>query len=277
LNNPYLPIKAQIMEVVQETTSDLDIKTFKLKLPEDSDLKFMPGQFLEVSIPGVGEAPFGFASSPLEKGCIELCIKKIGALTQAVHELMPGDSVYLRGPFGNTFPVEEMEGSDLIYITGGLGLAPLRPLIDYVFDSRNRGKYGDIRMLFAARSSADFIFRYDYEKWERAMGRSIVLTIDRAEENWKGRVGFPHTMTCEMGIACRNTYALLCGPPMMIKAVSASLVELGLPKTRIITTLENRMTCGIGKCGKCNVGHQYVCVDGPVFRMSQLSEMPDEY
>jgi NAD(P)H-flavin reductase len=277
LNNPYLPIKAQITEVAQETASDLDIKTFKLKLPEGAALDFMPGQFLEVSLPGVGEAPFGFASSPLVKSHIDLCIKKMGTLTQAVHELVPGNSIYLRGPFGNTFPVEEMEGSNIVYITGGLGLAPLRPLIDYVFDDTKRGKYGEVRMLCAARSSADFIFRYDYEKWERKMGRKIVLTIDRPECDWNGCVGFPHTMVKDLGIDSGSTYALLCGPPLMIKAVSASLVELGLPKERIITTLENRMSCGVGKCGKCNVGHMYVCVDGPVFRMSQLSKMPDEY
>ncbi len=275
--NPYLPVKAQISEVIQETASDVDIKTFRLKLEDNAVISFMPGQFLELSVPGAGEAPFGFASSPLVLDYIELCIKKMGVLTQAVHELEAGSFVYLRGPFGNAFPLEEMEGNNLVYITGGLGIAPLRPLIDYIFHASNRERYGDISMLFAARSPADFIFRYDYESWECQMGKKIMQTIDCPEEGWKGRVGFPHTMVGDLGIDCNNTYALLCGPPLMIKAVSASLSKLGLPEGKIITTLENRMTCGIGKCGKCNVGHMYVCTDGPVFRMSQLSKMPGEY
>lgn len=277
MNNPYLPLKAEILEITQETSTDLDIKTFKLKLLDGKDLKFAPGQFLELSIPGVGEAPFGFASSPLIEDYIELCIKKMGGVTQAIHDKKVGSFVYLRGPFGNTFPISEMEGKSLLYVAGGLGLAPLRPLITYVYDARNREKFKNIKMLFTARSSGDFIFKRDLEAWAREKDTELVLAIDRPEENWKGKVGFPNKLVDEMDIDFENTYAVLCGPPIMIKVTSARLVELGIPKERIITTLENRMTCGVGKCGKCNVGHKYVCIDGPVFRMSQLSEMPAEY
>lgn len=277
MNNPYLPAKALILDVVQETSSDQDVKSFKVKPEGGGPIRFLPGQFLEVSIPGAGEAPFGFASSPLIDDHLELCVKKIGGVTQALHNLEPGSYIYLRGPFGNSFPIEEMKGSDLLFVAGGLGLAPLRPLISCILDDNNRGKFGTVRMLLTARSSGDFIFRRDFAEWEKCKDTEIVLAIDRMEENWKGKVGFPNKLVEEMDIDCKNTYAVLCGPPIMIKVTSARLMELGIPKEKTITTLENRMTCGVGKCGKCNVGRRYVCVDGPVFRMSELSEMPPEY
>jgi NAD(P)H-flavin reductase len=277
LNNPYIPVKAEILDIVEETSSDQDIKSFKVKLLNDAAMTFSPGQFLELSIPGAGEAPFGFASSPLVNDHLELCIKKIGGVTQALHNLAIGSVIYLRGPFGNTFPIAGMEGGNLLFVAGGLGLAPLRPLILYILAPENRGKFGKIQMLFTARSSGDFIFKRDFESWRKEKDTEIVLAIDRMEEGWKEKVGFPNKLVEEMGIDCANTCAVLCGPPIMIKVTSSSLVELGIPKDKIITTLENRMTCGVGKCGKCNVGHRYVCVDGPVFRMSELSGMPGEY
>jgi sulfhydrogenase subunit gamma (sulfur reductase) len=275
--NPYMPQKCEIVNIVQETSSDLDIKTFKIKFKDGSKLDFMPGQFVELSIPGMGEAPFGFASSPLEKEFIELTIKRMGSVTQAIHNLKVGSTVYLRGPFGNTFPVEEMEGSNILYIAGGLGIAPLRPLISYVFDETNRDKYGKVQMLLAARGTKDFIYTRDFEGWKSEKDTEVVLTIDRPEENWQGKVGFPHNIVAEMDIDYSSTYAVICGPPIMIKFVSSKLLELGFPKDKILTTLEMRMTCGVGKCGKCNIGHQYVCIDGPVFKMSELAEMPEEY
>jgi sulfhydrogenase subunit gamma (sulfur reductase) len=277
VSNPYLPQRAEIVEIIQETTSDLDIKTFKLRLLEGSPIDFMPGQFLELSIPGVGEAPFGFASSPLDKEYIELSIKRVGLVTEAVHSLKIGSVVWLRGPFGNTFPLREMEGSKILVIAGGLGLAPLRPLVLYILSHQNRDKYGDIQMLLAARTTSDFIYRREYENWKKAKDTSVILTIDNPEPGWTEKVGFPHVIVDEMDIDTDNTYAVLCGPPIMIKFVSTKLVELGIPKDKILTTLEMRMTCGVGKCGKCNIGHQYVCVDGPVFNMEQLSNMPQEY
>lgn len=277
MNNPYLPRKAQILDIIQETSTDLDIKTYKLKLSDGAGMDFMPGQFLELSLPGIGEAPFGFASSPLEKDYLELSIKRVGMLTEALHSMKAGTVVWLRGPFGNTFPVEKMEGSNILYIAGGLGLAPLRPLILYVFDQGNRHKYGTVQMLLAARSPGDFIYRREFPEWGKERDTQITLTIDRPEEGWNGKVGFPHNLVAEMDVDYANTYSVLCGPPIMIKFVSAKLAELGMPKDKILTTLEMRMTCGVGKCGKCNIGHQYVCVDGPVFTMEELSKMPGEY
>ncbi|MCL1993893.1 MAG: FAD/NAD(P)-binding protein [Spirochaetes bacterium] len=275
--NPYLPLKAEILEVIQETSSDLDIKTYVLKFAKGKKIDFMPGQFVEFSIPGIGEAPFGFASNPLRNDTIELTIKRTGKLTNAIHALKPGDSAFIRGPFGNTFPVDLFQGNDIFYIAGGLGLAPLRPLITYVFEEVNRSKYGKIQMLLAARSSADFIFFREYEQWRKIKDTELTLTIDKPEPGWNERVGFPHNLVAEMSFDFNKTYAVLCGPPIMIKFVSQKLIEMGMPLDRIYTTLEMRMTCGVGNCGKCNIGHKYVCVDGPVFSLQELEKMPTEY
>ena len=275
---PYLPTKAEIVSIVQETTSaDLDVKTYRLKFVNGAVMDFMPGQFVGLSIPGVGEAPFGFASNPLEKDYIELSIKRTGSLTDVIHKLSVGDFCWIRGPYGNTFPIEKIEGSNILYIAGGLGLAPLRPLITWVFDESNRSRFGSIQMLLAARTSRDFIYYHEYAEWRKMKDTEIILTIDNPEEDWKEKVGFPHNLVAEMKFDIPKTYAVLCGPPIMIKFVSQTLIEMGFPKDRIITTLEMRMTCGIGKCGKCNIGHKYVCIDGPVFSLAELDEMPAEY
>lgn len=272
----YKPRKAEVLNVIQETGTDIDIKTYKLKFTDGKPMDFMPGQFVEFSVPGIGEAPFGFASSPLENETIDLTIKRTGIVTDKIHNIAVGDLVFIRGPLGNIFPIEKYEGSNIFFAAGGLGLAPLRPLITYMLADKNRKKYKGINMLFAARSSKDFVFKYDFENW-KMKDSNIVLTIDREEENWDERVGFPHTMVGDMNIDTKNTYAVLCGPPIMIKFMAEELLKLGLPKEKIYTTLEMRMSCGVGKCGKCNIGHLYVCVDGPVFNLEQLSEMPSEY
>lgn len=276
--NPYLPMKARILKILQETFSDeLDVKTFRLQFEDGQKMEFLPGQFVEFSVPGIGECPFGFASSPLEKDYFEITIKRTGKVTDMIHALQEGDFVWIRGPFGNTFPLEKLEGSDLLFIAGGLGLAPLRPFITYALDDSKRDKYGKIGMLLAARTSKDHIFAYDYENWRAKKETTVSLTIDNPEENWDGLVGFPHNLVKDMELDFTNMHAILCGPPIMIKAVQAALMEMGMPIDRLYTTLEMRMTCGVGKCGKCNIGKQYVCIDGPVFCMAELAEMPDEY
>jgi NAD(P)H-flavin reductase len=276
--NPYMPSKARIEKIIQETASpELDVKTYRLKLADGSSMEFMPGQFVEFSVPGVGESPFGFSSSPLERGYFEITIKRAGRVTDAIHSLREGDCVWIRGPFGNTFPVEKMKGRDLLFIAGGLGLAPLRPFILYILDGANRGGYGKIDMLLAARTARDHCFAYDYEEWRAGGDTNVRLAIDNPEPDWKELVGFPHNLVRDLPLDLSGMYALLCGPPVMIKAVQKSLTEMGLPLDRLYTTLEMRMTCGVGKCGKCNIGRRYVCVDGPVFSMAELAEMPQEY
>jgi len=275
--NPYLPVKAEIKEIIQETKSDLDVKTYKLEFLNGFTMDFMPGQFVELGIPGIGEAPFGFAGDPLVKDSIEISIKRTGSLTEVIHRKKVGDCFWIRGPFGNTFPIEKIEGHDLLFVAGGIGLAPLRPLILYAFNDLNRNRFGKIKMLLAARSSSDFIYDYEYPKWREKKETEIVQTIDNPEPDWKEKVGFPHNLVAEMKFDLDKTMAVLCGPPIMIKFVSQKLMEMGLPKDRIYTTLEMRMTCGVGKCGKCNIGHKYVCVDGPVFSLAEIDEMPGEY
>ena len=273
MNNPYVPTRAEILSVRQETHSDLDIKTYRLGLSMD----FLPGQFAEVSVPGVGEAPFGFASDPFEKSFMELTIKRTGMLTDAIHALGAGDHLWIRGPFGNTFPLDQLRGRDILFIAGGLGLAPLRPLIRYVFHPSKRNDFGKIHMLLAARGSTDLIYRDEYASWSKEPDTKIALTIDRPEPNWTGLAGFPHNLVSEIPFDRENTTAVLCGPPIMIKSTARALQEMGVSPAHILTTLEMRMTCGVGKCGKCNIGHNYVCVDGPVFSLAELAEMPDEY
>jgi len=280
--NPYLPIRAKILSVTQETggtdgngNTDLDIKTYRLQFDSGHRMSFQPGQFVELSIPGIGEAPFGFASNPFENETFELTIKRTGVLTEAIHALKDNDHLWVRGPFGNTFPIDSLRGRDILFIAGGLGLAPLRPLISYIFDKSQRADFGAVNLLIAARSSADFIFQTDYDKWQ--LDANLTLTIDRDEPGWTGLVGFPHNLVSKLPFDKSKTTAVLCGPPIMIKATAQQLMALGISQENILTTLEMRMTCGIGKCGKCNIGHQYVCVDGPVFSLEQLNTMPDEY
>jgi len=277
-SNPYLPVKARIENIIQETTSpDLDVKTFKIMLFDDKGLSFLPGQFVEFSVPGTGECPFGFASMLQDDGCFDITIKRTGKVTNMIHALDVGSSVWIRGPFGNTFPLELMEGSDLLIVAGGIGLAPLRPLIQYILDKDNRNNYGKVDMLLAARSTNDHCFTYDYDKWRSAGETGIFQTIDRDEPGWTGLVGFPHDLVKDIFSDIQNRYTVLCGPPIMIKAVKTALSEMGLPLDRLYTTLEMRMTCGVGKCAKCNIGHRYICIDGPVFNMAELSTMPEEY
>jgi NAD(P)H-flavin reductase len=276
--NPYLPSKARIEKIIQETTSpELDVKTYRLKFTGGGSMEFMPGQFVELSVPGVGESPFGFSSSPLERGYFEITIKRAGRVTEMIHSLREGDFVWIRGPFGNAFPMEKMEGSDLLFIAGGLGLAPLRPFILYALDPSNRARYGEIDMLLAARTSGDHCFAYEYGEWRLGENTNVYLAIDNPEPEWHELVGFPHDLARGLPLEITDMYAILCGPPVMIKAAQKSLMEMGLPIDRLYTTLEMRMTCGIGKCGKCNIGRRYVCVDGPVFSMAELAGMPQEY
>lgn len=271
-------MRAVIEKVTQETFSpELDVKTYRLRLEGDHVMDFLPGQFVELGLPGVGEAPFGFSSSPLIKDWFEITIKRTGKLTDAIHGLREGDYLYVRGPFGNTFPLEKMEGANLLFIAGGLGLAPLRPFILYAIDPDNRAKYGQVEMLLAARTAKDHCFSGDYGDWSGCEMANVSLTIDNPEDGWEGLVGFPHNLVRDMNLDFSNLYAILCGPPIMIKAVQAALEEMGMPRERLYTTLEMRMSCGVGKCGKCNIGHQYVCIDGPVFCMADLAEMPAEY
>ena len=254
-----------------------DVKTFRVVGTDGKKLfEHMPGHCAMVSIPGVGECMFSITSSPTNKEYMEFSIKKCGCVTEVIHALEVGAQVTVRGPYGKNFPVEgEFKGKDLLFIAGGIGLAPLRSVINYVRHYRNN--YGKVVIVYGARSKDDLVDIEEIKtEWMNEPNTEVYLTIDREQEGWDGHVGFVPAYVKELGLN-PNMTAVLCGPPIMIKFTLAGLLELGFDKSRVYTTLELRMKCGVGKCGRCNVGDKFVCKDGPVFRMTELDELPDEY
>ena len=254
-----------------------DVKSFRVNAPQGGKLfEHMPGQCAMLCAPGISEAMFSITSSPTNKEYQEFSIKKCGELTSYLHDLQVGDEITVRGPYGNNFPVDtELKGKNLLFIAGGIGLAPLRSVINYVLD--NRDDYGTVDILYGSRSADDLVKLEEIQtEWANAENVNVHLTIDREQEGWDGHVGFVPAYLKELGFTTDKT-ALVCGPPIMIKFVLAALEEMGFSKEQIYTTLELRMKCGVGKCGRCNIGSKYVCKDGPVFRCDQLEELPDEY
>jgi len=277
--NPYVPHLAVITRVTRETEAN-DVKTFRVELCDASardGFRYMPGQFAEVSVFGAGEAPISIASSPTQQGYLEFSVKKMGHVTTALHYLPEGAVIGVRGPYGNTFPIAEMRGKNVIFIGGGIGLAPLRSLITYVLSDEHRGEFGRVSVIYGARTSGDLVFKADLERWGARDDIDQVLTIDRPEDGWTGRVGFVPAVLKEVAPLPDRAVAVTCGPPVMIKFVLSALTELGFMPEQVVTTLEMRMKCGIGKCGRCNIGSKYVCRDGPVFTYSELLGMPQEY
>jgi NAD(P)H-flavin reductase len=275
--NIYKPELVKIVDIVQETP---DIKTFKLKFKEDSirnNFSFRAGQFAEYSVFGEGECTFCIASSPTRQEYLECSFKIAGKVTNALKKLNVGDTIGLRGPYGNYFPLEEMKGKNVIFIAGGIGLAPVRCVIWNVLDLRDQFK--DITIIYGARTVADLVYKQELEEWKSMSGINTVLTVDPGGENseWKGEIGFVPSIAEKAAPKSENTIAIICGPPVMIKYTFPVMMKLGFQEENIITTLENRMKCGLGKCGRCNIGNVYVCKDGPVFTYKQLKEMPDEF
>ena len=254
-----------------------DVKTFRV-LTHDGKKPFIhrPGQCAMLSIPGVGEAMFSITSSPTNEEYMEFSIKRCGCFTEWLHSAEVGQEVTIRGPYGNEFPVDtEFAGKDLLFIAGGIALAPLRSVINYVRHYKDR--YGKIDIVYGARSKEDLVdYNEIIDEWMHDEGVQVHLTIDREQPNWDGHVGFVPNFVKELGFTTDKT-VILCGPPIMIKYTVAALKELGFKDTQIYTTMELRMKCGVGKCGRCNIGAKYVCKDGPVFRYDELDALPDEY
>lgn len=267
----------QIGIVTDIRTDTPDVKTFRVNAPEGGKcFEHMPGQCAMLSMPGVGEAMFSITSSPTNKEFMEFSIKRCGGLTEWLHQMEVGQQITIRGPYGHAFPVETaLKGKDLLFIAGGIGLAPLRSVIDYCL--ANRANYGKIDIVYGSRSADDLVdIDQIRNEWAKAENVDVHLTIDRPQDGWDGHVGFVPAYVKELNFDTNKT-ALLCGPPIMIKFTLASLQEMGYDKTQVYTTMELRMKCGIGKCGRCNIGSKYVCKDGPVFRCDQLDELPNEY
>ncbi|WP_295215940.1 FAD/NAD(P)-binding protein [Ruminococcus sp.] len=256
-----------------------DVKTFRVVgLDGKKVFEHMPGQCAMLSIPGVGEGMFSITSSPTNTEFMEFSIKKCGCLTSWLHMMDVGQQVTIRGPYGKNFPVEtELKGKDLLFIAGGIGLAPLRSVINYCRDKKKEdpNAYGSLHIIYGSRSADDLVdYQEILDEWKQDC--KVDLTIDRPQEGWDGHVGFIPSYVEELKPDLNRT-VLICGPPIMIKFTLDGLKKLGFQETQVYTTMELRMKCGIGKCGRCNIGDKYVCKDGPVFRFDELSELPNEY
>jgi len=271
--NLYIPMPAVIEDIVDETP---DTKTFRLRF-EDVDyaksFSFEPGQFVEVTVFGAGEAPIGFASSPLEKSFIELTIVDRGKVTGAMHKCKVGDRLGIRGPMGNCWPLEEIKGMNVVVVSGGCGLAPLRPAILQIL--ANRKDYGEFWLLYGARTPADRDFKYDLEKWAERDDIHLLQTVDVADADWNQNVGVVTTLFSSAKMDPKNSVALTCGPPIMIKFVTIELLRMGFSEDRIVTSLERYMKCGVGKCGHCCINHVYICTEGPVFTYREMQALPE--
>lgn len=270
-----IPMVGVVTDIRTDTP---DIKTFRVEAVGGGKcFDHKPGQCAMLSVPGIGEAMFSITSSPTLKEYQEFSIKKCGCVTEWLHHMDIGQQITIRGPYGRPFPVDdELRGKDLVFIAGGVGLAPLHSVINYVLD--NRENYGTVDIVYGSRSKDDLLDLAEIESsWMDPKNKmNVYLTIDRPQEGWDGHVAFVPTYVKELGFDPHKT-VLVCGPPIMIKFVLEALTELGFEKTQIYTTMELRMKCGVGKCGRCNIGDKYVCKDGPVFRFDELGELPAEY
>jgi sulfhydrogenase subunit gamma (sulfur reductase) len=276
-DNIYKPYLMEIENIIEETP---DVRTFRLKFKntrEAEKFSFKAGQFGEYSVLGEGESTFCVASSPTRKGYIECTFRKAGRVTNSLANLEVGDTVGFRGPYGNTFPVEEWEGKNLLYIAGGIALPPMRCVIWNTVDLRD--KYKDITIVYGARTVSDLVYKNELKEWEERPDIRLITTVDPGGQtpDWKGEIGFVPFVLEKLAPSSVNTVAVLCGPPVMIKFTMPVLKKLGFQDKDIYTTLENRMKCGFGKCGRCNVGKVFVCKDGPVFSYEQILSMPEEY
>lgn len=279
MTNPYVPHIAVLKRIITENAVN-DIKTFEVEF-EDAEVArnfdYKPGQFGMVSYFGAGECPIGIASSPTDKGSIEFTIKKVGVVTTALHNSMVGDKIGIRGPYGNGWPVEAMEGHNVIIVGAGFAFTTLRSLAKYILHEDNRGRFGDLTVLYGARNPGELIYKYDLNEWESSDDIDLILTVDRGDESWTKRVGYVPTILEEASPSSENAVAVICGPPIVIRLSMPILTKLGFTPEKTYLSLEMRMKCGIGKCGRCNVGDKFICQDGPVFSQKELQEMPKEY
>ncbi len=264
-NNPYRPIETQVLEVITETPT---IKTIKLKPKEQ--ITFTTGQFIELTIPGVGEAPFTPSSRPSVKDMLEVSVMKVGKVTEKIHQLKMGDIVGLRGPFGKGYPLDEFKGKEVLVVGGGCGFAPLRSLMYSLFDMRQEMK----KLLFrgGCKTPKELVYRSETEQWSKRKDLDLKLTVDRGDNEWKGHVGLVTTILDNIDMDCKTGIAIICGPPIMMKFATKKLLEMGFKEENTYLSMEKNMSCGIGKCGHCRIGTYYACFEGPVFQYSKIKD-----
>lgn len=265
----YKPEMATLLKVEQMTEME---RYLEIKFDSGKSLGHKPGQFVEISVPGIGEAPISVSSSPNGNGTFELVVRKIGNVTNSLHSMKSGAKVGIRGPFGTSFPVEtEMKGKDVIFICGGIGLVPVRSAIKYVLE--NRKDYGKVTILFGAKTPAERLFVDEVAKWKAMEGVTYLETVDRGDESWKGNVGVITTLMPELKLDPAKTVAIVCGPPIMYKFVIIELGKLHIKPEQVYISLERHMKCGVGKCGHCQVNGKYACQEGPVFKYADVAEI----
>lgn len=267
----FTPEMGRILRIRQLTALE---KVFTIELPEGKSLDHRPGQFVEVSVLGVGEAPISISSSPSRSnGTFEVCIRRAGDVTGAIHRLQPDDQVGIRGPFGHGFPIEKFRGKDLLFAPGGLGLAPLRSLINQVLDER--AHFGRIIILYGARNPAELLFMDELQEWAEREDIELHITVDRGDETWSGNTGVITTLFPKISVYPRNTVAVTCGPPVMYRFVLMELLGKGISEGNIYLSLERRMKCGVGKCGHCQINNVYACQSGPVFAYKEIKGLEE--
>lgn len=270
-DNLYLPLMAHITKVEQLTALE---KVFTIELPAGYVLDHRPGQFVEVSVIGIGEAPISISSSPSRSDrSFELCIRRMGNVTSALHRMAPGDQIGVRGPFGRGFPFEKFRGKDILFAPGGLGLAPLRSLINQVIDER--ASFGRVIILYGARNPQELLFKDELDLWANRNDLEFHLTVDRADKTWQGHIGVITTLFRDISIYPRNTIAAVCGPPVMYRFVLMELLGKGLSTGNIYLSLERHMKCGVGKCGHCQINDVYACQSGPVFPYAEITNLEE--
>ncbi|MFC1493991.1 FAD/NAD(P)-binding protein [Thermodesulfobacteriota bacterium] len=279
MENPYLPYPVRIDEIITET-EDKNLKTFKFVFlnPEDeNNFAYTPGQFAELSIAGKGEIPIGIASSPTEKGYVKFTVNKVGLVSSYLHNMSEGQVMGIRGPLGNWYPWDQMEGRNVVIVGGGFAFTTLRSSIVYMLHPDNRAKFKNISVVYGARNPGMLLYKDELAEWEKRDDIEMHITVDGTDDpDWKYNVGYVPSITEEKITSAEDAIAIVCGPPIVIKLMQPVLEKLNFPHDRIILSLEKRMKCGIGLCGRCNLGDKFVCKDGPVFSMDELSELPPE-
>ena len=277
MENIYKPDLMESIGIKQQT---VDVKSVKVRFKDPARAKafsFRVGQFGIFSVFGAGESTFNLCSSSTWKDRIEFCFRRTGRVTEALWRMEEGDTIGFRGPYGNYYPTESWEGRNLIFIAGGIAMPPVRCAIWYALE--NRAKFGDITIIYGARTVGDLVFADELDEWASRERVRVVRCVDPGGEtpDWKGEIGFVPTVVEKAQIPAENSVALVIGPPVMIKFTLPVLDKMGLAACDVYTSLENRMKCGVGKCGRCNAGPVYVCKEGPVFTFQELQAMPMDY
>ncbi|BEQ13457.1 FAD/NAD(P)-binding protein [Desulfoferula mesophila] len=277
--NPYVPYPVKISESLVET-EDKQLKSFWLDFLDPDHAQafdYTPGQFAELSVSGYGEIPIGIASSPTEGDTLLFTVNKVGVVSNRLHQMAQGDIMGVRGPLGNSYPLEEMRGKNIVIVAGGFAVTTLRATVTWLLDPAHRGDYGDIDFIYGARTPGLLLYEPQWRDWQQRDDINCHVTIDREAQGWDGMVGFVPSVCEQVAPSPDNAVALICGPPVMIRFTQPVFDKLGWQSEQIVMSLENRMKCGIGICGRCNVGPEYVCKDGPVFTKAQLERLPAEY